>query len=161
MDTLAHLAAAIEATGFVHALKFSPLCYSLANTAHVLGVALLVGAILPLDLRLLGVWRGVGREDLARVLVPIAAAGLLLAISAGLVLFSVRAGHYLGVTIFYWKLCLVVLGATLALLFHARAGFWLERATDRQAALHGTASLCCWVGALVAGRMIAYFPNWP
>ncbi|QIE55811.1 hypothetical protein G5B40_10320 [Pikeienuella piscinae] len=161
MDTLASFAAAIEATGFVHAMKFSPLWYSLANTAHVLGVALLVGAILPMDLRLLGLWRGVGREELARVLVPIAAFGLLLAVSAGLVLFSVRAGHYVGVTIFYWKLCLITLGTVLALLFHVRAGLWLESATDRQAALHGAASLCCWLGALVAGRMIAYFPNWP
>lgn len=159
MDRIAELAAAIESLEAVRALKFSRFGYSATNTAHVLGIALLVGAILPLDLRLLGFWRSVDRAALARVLVPVAAAGLLLAVSAGLVLFSVRAQHYVKVDILWWKLGLIATGATLALLFHARAGLWVERAGRRQAAAHGAASLFCWLGALVAGRMIAYFPG--
>ena len=159
MSALAEFAASVEAIEAVRALKFSRWGYSLANTAHVLGIALLVGAILPLDLRLLGFWRSVDRTALARVLVPMAALGLLLAVSAGLVLFSVRAQHYVKVDLLYWKLCFIAAGAGLAILFHARAGLWVERAGPGQAALHGAASLCCWLGALVAGRMIAYFPG--
>ncbi|HEX2479362.1 MAG TPA: hypothetical protein VHK45_08790, partial [Geminicoccaceae bacterium] len=47
-------------------LRFSRWGYAAVNTTHVLGIALLVGAILPLDLRLLGLWRSVTLEPLAR-----------------------------------------------------------------------------------------------
>lgn len=159
MTTLADFAAAVESLEAVKALKFSRWGYSLANAAHVLGIALLVGAILPLDLRLLGAWRSVDRVALARVLVPVAATGLLLAVCAGLVLFSVRAPHYVKVDLLAWKLGLIATGATLALIFHARAGLWVERAGPGQAAFHGAASLFCWLGALLCGRLIAYFPG--
>lgn len=152
-------AAAIEATAFVKALKFSPYGYAFANLAHVLGIALLVGAIVPLDLRLLGVRRDLDLPALTKLLAPIAALGLIVAVSAGIVLFSVRAQHYVSVTIFGWKLGLIATGVTLALLFHLRAGLWLDRATRGQEAFHGITSILCWLGALSAGRMIAYFPN--
>ena len=52
--------AAVEASGLATALRFSRgWGYAAVNTAHVLGVALLVGAAVPLALRLLGLWRGV------------------------------------------------------------------------------------------------------
>ncbi len=159
MDPLADFAASVEATAFVKALKFSRWGYSLANAAHVFGIALLVGSILPLDLRLLGVWKSVDRTALTRVLFPVAATGLVIAIAAGLILFSVRAQHYVKVDLFWWKLSLISTGAALALLFHARAGVYVERAGPQQAAFHGAASLVCWVGALLCGRLIAYFPG--
>ena len=43
---------------------------------HIVGIALLFGGIVPLDLRLLGFWRSVPVETLARILVPIAITGL-------------------------------------------------------------------------------------
>lgn len=159
METLTEFAAAIEASGFVMAIKFSPIYYTIANTAHVLGIALLVGSIVALDLRLLGFRREIDLRQATRLLVPVAVTGLVIAIACGLILFSVRAGHYINVRLFYWKLGLIVTGVAMALLFHLRAGLWLDRATGRQAALHGLASLVCWLGALAAGRMIAYFPN--
>ena len=58
----------------VAALRASRWVYPLVNTAHVVGIALLVGAIAPLDLRLLGLWRGVPLHLLARVLQPVAVA---------------------------------------------------------------------------------------
>lgn len=159
MDQITAFAAALEGTDLVKALKFSRWGYTIANTAHVLGIALLVGAILPMDLRLLGFWRSVDRAALARVLTPVAASGLVLAVAAGLLLFSVRAQHYIAVDLLYWKLGLITIGAALALFFHIRAGLWLEEASERQAAFHGGASLVCWLGALVCGRFIAYFPG--
>lgn len=158
MDSLASFAASVEGTAFVKALKFSPYGYAMANLAHVLGIALLVGAIVPMDLRLLGVRRDLDLSALTRLLAPVAALGLLIAVSAGLVLFSVRAQHYVNVTIFGWKLALIATGALLAIIFHLRAGLWLDRATRGQEVFHGVTSLLCWLGALSAGRMIAYFP---
>ncbi len=157
-DFLMSFAAGVEGSALAQSLKFSRWGYSLTNTAHVLGIALLVGGILPLDLRLLGRWRGTDRGSLVRVLVPMAATGLVLAVLSGMLLFSVRAGDYVQVTLLYWKLALIAAGATLAMVLHLRAGLWLDRASNRQLALHGAASMLCWLGALVCGRMIAYFP---
>lgn len=45
--------AALEATELARALRDSVWIYPLVNAGHILGVALLVGSIVPLDLRLL------------------------------------------------------------------------------------------------------------
>lgn len=158
-ESLDAFATAVEASDFARSLKFSRLGYAVANTSHVLGIALLVGAILPLDLRLMGFFRSVDRTAAARLLVPVAALGLTIAILAGMTLFTVRAEDYVQSSLFFWKLGLIAAGAGMAIWLHARTGLWIERASDRRAALHGAASLACWLGALVLGRFIAYFPG--
>jgi len=137
-------------------LRFSRWAYAAVNTTHVLGIALLVGASIPLDLRLMGAWRGVSHYDLARVLVPVALAGLAIAMASGFLLFSVRAGEYASLDVFWVKMTLLVLGALAALLAHLRFGRWLETANPRQLFRIGAVSMICWLGALMAGRMIAF-----
>ncbi len=154
--TLHDLLAAIQGSEISQAIRFSQGRYALVNTVHILGVALLVGAILPMDLRLLGAWRRLSRCDLARLLLPFAFSGLVLAMMAGALLFSVRAKDYGVHPLFQVKMLIVLTGAAAALVAHARAGLWLERMTPAQERLHGGLSVLCWVGALVCGRMIAY-----
>lgn len=148
--------AAIQQSALSQAIRFSQWRYAAVNTAHIMGIALLVGAILPMDLRLLGAWPRMARAELARVLLPVAAFGLALAATAGIGLFVVRAKEYGVHPFFQVKIPLVLTGATAALIAHARAGLWLERMTPGQARLHGALSLFCWIGALVLGRLIAY-----
>ena len=69
------LLSALQAMPFAQYLRTARWGYAVLNTAHVLGIALLVGAILPLDLRLLGFWPRIPRDDLSRILVPVAVAG--------------------------------------------------------------------------------------
>lgn len=147
---------AIERTDLATALRASRWGYAAVNTAHVLGIALLVGAIAPFDLRLMGVWRGLPHAALARVLVPVAAAGLALAAASGALLFSIRAGEYADVALLRVKLALVALGATSAVLLHLRHGPWLATAGRARLAAAGALSLLCWLGALVCGRLIAF-----
>lgn len=156
IELLTPLLAALEASEIAQAVRSSRWSYAAVSGAHVLGIGLLVGAIVPLDLRLLGLWRRIDHVALSRVLVPAAASGLVLAACTGVLLFSVRAQRYATYDIVAVKLSLIVTGAALALLLHARAGLWLERATARQAWWHGAASLGCWLGALSCGRLIAY-----
>ena len=148
--------AAIQASAVSQAIRFSQWRYAAVNTAHILGVALLVGAIVPMDLRLLGMRRRLQHSELARLLLPVAAAGLVLAATAGVLLFLVRAKEYGVHPLFQVKMLIVLTGAAAALVAHARAGLWLERITPGQERLHGALSLACWIGALVCGRMIAY-----
>jgi hypothetical protein len=148
--------AALEGTAVARTLRASRWGYAAVNAAHILGVALLVGAIVPFQLRVLGLWPGVPRPLLARVLVPVAAAGLALAAAAGLLLFAVRAREYAGIGFLQAKLALVAAGTLSALALHRAHGFLLETAGDARLVGHAVVSLACWLGALACGRLIAF-----
>jgi hypothetical protein len=135
-------------------LRFSRWGYAAVNTTHVFGIALLVGAILPLDLRLLGFWRSVALEPLARVLVPVAATGLLLAGTTGAFLFITRAPEYAAIDLFLVKVALIGTGAVHALSLHLGPG--LAHASRARLRAAGAASLSIWVAALVFGRLLAF-----
>lgn len=153
---MGELLAALSATDLATTLRGSRWLYASVNTAHVFGIALLVGAIIPLDLRLLGLWRDVPRDALIRVLVPTALLGLALALTTGTLLFSVRAPEYAAIPIFLLKLGLITTAVGAALAFHVVYGRSLQGADRRRLAQAGALSLTCWLGALVAGRMVAY-----
>lgn len=154
---------ALEGTAFATALRQSTWVYPLVNAGHVLGVALLLGAILPLDLRLLGAWQRFPVKPLLHVLRKTAATGLALAVTCGLLLFVTRASEYVASPFFRIKMAVVLLGLLNALI----AGRVLQR-TDVQnlpldavlppslriAALISAAS---WLTALVLGRLLGYF----
>lgn len=148
--------AALEATPLAQYLRVSRWGYALVSAAHIFGIALLVGAVLPLNLRLLGAWPDVPRVDLVRVLVPAAAAGLVIAAVAGGMLFSVRAQDYATIGFFQAKLVLIGLGVVSAVALHRGYGLLLEGASRQRLAGHALVSIACWVGALVCGRLIAF-----
>ena len=148
--------AALEGTAVAQTLRVSRWGYAAVNAAHILGIALLIGAIVPLNLRFLGLWRSVPRETLVRVLAPMAAGGLALAIVAGLLLFSVRAREYAGIGFLQIKLALAATALLATLKLHLAHGRTLNSAGDRQLARHAVVSLVCWLGALICGRLIAF-----
>jgi len=148
--------AAIEKWEIAQFLRVSRNAYATVNTLHIFGVALLIGAILPLDLRLLGAWRSIPRESMVRVLSPVAATGLTIAILAGMLLFTVDAQDYANATAMLVKLTLVAIGATAALTLHASHGALLHDASDRRLAVHAMISMTCWIGAMILGRALAY-----
>lgn len=105
------------------ALRRSDLAYPLVSAAHILSLALLVGAIATLDLRLLGVFPGHSVGGLGPPLSRVAAAGLALAAVTGFLLFSVRPAAYAQNPAFLIKLCLLGAGIGNALLLH-RGAHW-------------------------------------
>ncbi|MCW5696391.1 MAG: DUF2214 domain-containing protein [Bauldia sp.] len=141
------------------ALRASFYAYPLVNVAHILGFILLVGGIAPVDLRLLGAWRSIPLTAFARVLEPMAAVGLVLAVGAGFLLFSVKPEEYAANTPFLIKVGLVAAGTANALVQRFSAG-WKEavRGGPVPAAVKARAvlSLAIWLGALTAGRFIAF-----
>ena len=148
--------AALEGSAIAQTLRVSRWGYAAVNATHILGIALLVGATVPLSLRFLGAWRGVSRAGLVRVLAPVAATGLGLAVTAGILLFSVRAREYAGIGFLQAKLVLVAVGAVSALALHRAHGLRLEGASERRLAGHAILTCVCWIGALVCGRLIAF-----
>jgi len=133
--------------------------YASVNAGHILGIACLFGAILPLDLRLLGCWPTVPARALARVLVPVAAAGLLLALASGVLLFSVDPHYYAGVGLFRVKLVLIGLALLNLALLH-RSHAWRALLSGSPIAgrlrLAGLFSAGLWLAAIICGRFIAY-----
>lgn len=130
--------------------------YAAVSALHVLGIALLVGGILPLDLRLLGLWRSVETRPLAAVLTPMAVAGLLLAVTTGVLLFSVRPLDYAVVPVLWAKLALIAAGTLGALVFRWRVGRDPGRAGRGVRRLAALTSMAAWLGALACGRLIAF-----
>lgn len=154
--------ATLEATLVARALRASVWVYPLVNAAHVLGVALLLGAIIPLDLRLLGVWRAVPLAPLWQVLTRSAAVGLALAVVFGTLLFVARATEYAASGLFVAKMVLIMLATANALALRAAGVDALLRSTDTAQALPvrirlaAAISLGAWLTVLTLGRLVGY-----
>jgi hypothetical protein len=155
--------AALEATPLATALRGSVWVYPLVNAAHILGVALLVGSIVPLDLRLLGVWRSVPLTPLWGVLTRTAGAGLILAMIFGALLFITRASEYTASNLFISKMAVVALGTANALALRVLPQTQVSEITSTKGKpparlrLAGCISLVAWLTALTLGRLIGYF----
>ena len=155
-EALESLLAAIEGTALAQTLRTSRWFYAGVNGTHIFAVALLVGAIVPLNLRLLGAWRGIPRETVVRLLAPVAACGLVLALITGPLLFSVRAREYSGVGFLHLKLVFIAVGVMSTLALCRSHGFLVRDAPRARLAAHAVISIVCWPGALVCGRLIAF-----
>lgn len=148
--------AALEVTGPAQYLRVSRWGYAAISAGHIFGIALLVGGVVAINLRLLGLWRPVPREEILRVLIPIAVAGFVLAALTGLSLFSVRASEYAELGVFKAKLALIALAVVSAAVIHRGYGLMLRGASQTRLTVHGLVSMACWLGALVCGRLIAF-----
>lgn len=147
---------ALEGMPLAAALAESVWAYPLVNAAHILGIALLIGAIVPLDLRLLGFWAHTPAAALGVVLRPMAAAGLVIAATTGGAMFLTRASEYPTSELFLAKMALVALGSVNAVLADRYSVAELVR-RPAQARVVATLSLACWLAALFLGRLVGYF----
>jgi hypothetical protein len=155
--------AALEATGLARELRDSVFVYPLVNAGHIAGVALLVGSIIPLDLRLVCAWRSVPLGPIWHVLTRTAGAGLVLAIVFGALLFVTRATEYAASSLFIAKMAVVGAGIVNALALRLIAPMQLRdmRSVNaqppRRLQIAGGFSLFAWLTALTLGRLVGYF----
>ncbi|MEQ1575911.1 MAG: DUF6644 family protein [Vicinamibacterales bacterium] len=154
----------MEASALGRVMRESgPWAYAVVNLSHILGVATLFGAVLVLDLRLIGLWRRVPLSALVATSVPVAASGCALALVTGPLLLAVQATEYIGNPFLLIKFPAIALGLANALAvrrlpaWRAHATRALTRRETRQLAAAGGVSLVCWLTAITAGRMIAYW----
>ncbi len=140
-------------------LRESGTVYLFVNAAHILGVGLLVGAILPLDLRLLGLFGHVPLGVIAPFLSRAAASGAALAIVTGLWLFTVKPAEYATNEAFLWKAGLLVLALANVALQHVNRHFSLAVAGGAlrpSVRLAAAGSIVLWLAVLVAGRWVGF-----
>jgi hypothetical protein len=127
-------------------------------TLHAIGMGFAVGICLALDLRVLGVAPGVQIAEMRRY-VPLVWIAFWLNAISGLLLLIGYPTKALTNPVFYLKLLLIAVG----LVLFRRIG---RRVFDTSLPAVDTAlsplrrlavvSLVCWVGAITAGRFLAY-----
>lgn len=141
------------------ALRGSLLLYPIVNAAHILGISLLLGPILILDARMLGLAR---RVELARVgplLSDAAKIGAVIAIVTGFVLFTVQPGNYLKNPAFLAKMVLLALALLNAAWVNWGRSWRSAMAGNEIAAglrVQAAASMVLWIAVLLAGRWIGF-----
>jgi uncharacterized membrane protein len=138
--------------------------YGIINLVHILGISVLFGAIIVLDLRLLGAWRSIPATSIARPTEPLAAIGFLLAGASGTMMLTFNTTEYHGNPFFYIKFPVIVLGLVNVALVsrlpawrRARSGQVAEPADRTALAVAGGASLLIWLTVITCGRMIGYW----
>src|SRR5213082_2399072 len=69
----------LQGSALGHAMRESGVwTYGIVNLIHILGVASLFGAVLVLDLRLMGLWRRVALAHISEATVPVATTGFVI-----------------------------------------------------------------------------------
>jgi hypothetical protein len=155
---------ALEGSAFADLLRNAGVwTYGLLNLGHIVGISTLFGAVLILDLRLLGLWRSLPLGLLTRPTVPLAAIGFVIAATSGFCMLSFNATEYFGNPFLLIKFPAIALGLINALIVSRLPAWRAQHSRSLTAgertglAIAGGISLACWSGALAAGRMIGYW----
>lgn len=130
-----------------------PWAYPALETVHLLGIALLLGNLAALELRVWGRARELPVPVLARLSLSLALAGFALAALSGSLMFASQPGDLLANRAFAVKMGLLMLAGANAAWFHARDG--LQR-LDGWARAQTALSLGLWIAVMICGRWIAY-----
>jgi len=131
----------------------SPWVYPALETVHVFGVALLVGNLVALELRVWGRVHELPIAALARLSLTLAIVGFGCAAGSGLLMFASQPGDLIANRVFTVKMGLVACAGINAVAFHARHG--LQR-LDGWAKAQTALSLGLWIAVMICGRWIAY-----
>ena len=161
---MADLLAWLEGSPLGHAMRNAgSWSYGVVNLIHILGVGSLFGAVLVLDLRLLGAWRSIPLASIARPTEPIAATGFVIALASGVCLIATNATEYIGNPFLLIKFPAIAVGFVNAAAVRQLAS-WKARELreltpreQRQLSVFGAVSLASWLIAISAGRMIGYW----
>lgn len=152
---------AIEMSALAVAMRQWLWLYPIVEIVHLTGIALLVGSIAILDLRLLGFGRTLPVRRLASHVLPWSAAAFLLIVPSGLLMFIAHAGEFIQSNVFVLKMCLILAAGANAAVFHAGAmrgaADWdVQRMPPPAARVAAGLSLALWVSVIACGRLLAY-----
>lgn len=157
MTDLASVLAGLEASGLTRFVAETPGLYPLVSAAHILALALVVAPILLVDARLLGLARDPIFVRLAPRLVRWTLVAFGFAVLTGFLLFSVQPVKYAGNPAFLAKMAILLTAGANALLLRLVVPRALACETPGLAMrCAGAASAVLWLGAIVAGRWIAF-----
>ena len=148
--------------GALWALRNIPGFPPIIQTVHILGIAVVMGTIVMLNLRILGL--AVPSQKISEMtarLMPWLWWALASNFVSGAFFLFGRPNRYFNNPVFGWKLSFLIPAILLALFFHLMSrqqdGYW-ESSSKRMWTARGVAllSLGLWIMVAMAGRWIAY-----
>jgi hypothetical protein len=143
------------------AMRETPGLFPAAETAHFIGLSLLLGAMIVVDLRIVGFFRNI-RYAAVLNLVPIAVAGFVINIVSGILCIVTNPFLYFTNPAFFLKLAVIFLGGVNALWFtiaehRSIAGLPIDAIAPLSARIMAIASLSMWLLVIVLGRLLPTF----
>ncbi|WP_407177161.1 DUF6644 family protein [Bradyrhizobium sp. STM 3562] len=162
MSEFQDIIAYFEESGLAESIRENDTLFPLIESVHVIAICLVVGSILVLDLRLLGlasIHRPVSR--LAGAILPVTWAAFAIAATSGFLLFISNATKYLENGYFVAKICLICAAGVNMLIFHVISARDLpqwekERRPPLRARLAGAVSILLWIAVVACGRWIGF-----
>lgn len=150
----------LETTGIANAIRTIPWMYPAFETTHYVGLSILVGGIMLIDLRVLGFARALPLKSMIGLL-PFVWVGFIINVLSGSMLFIYGATNFGVNGAFQLKMAFMVVAGLNALAFdlavRRSGGSWI--AADRPPAHvkgFATLSLVFWVCVVTTGRWMAY-----
>lgn len=123
------------------------------EVVHISGIALLLGNLVLLELRVFGLGAGLPVKELARLSLGVAVAGFALAAFSGLLMFASQPAELLSNRAFTLKMLLLFTAGCNAAWFHGRGS--LDK-LDAWARVQMILSTLIWLAVVACGRWIAY-----
>jgi len=144
-----------------HTVSTNLVLFPTLETLHFIGLALLVGGIAVLDLRVLGIGKGLSVKPFHKLL-PLVFLGLGINVVSGVLFFLADPVGYGNNTAFQWKMVLIVLAGLNALWFEVAVAkdvpnWGPDTDAPQLAKVICGLSLFLWAGVIVAGRMMPSF----
>ena len=150
----------LEATSYSQWILVSAEGWPLMLSLHALGLAIVVGVVFSLNLRMLGLYDTIPYTSL-HSLMGVAWIGIWLNIFTGFSIFMAQASSYITNVPFLFKILCIVLG--IAILVYTRkilrreAESWeAAGSATRIGTQLAAGSLVFWLLAVITGRLIAY-----
>jgi hypothetical protein len=162
LSSLAQASGWLEQSAIGEAVRMTPNLYPILESLHILGIALLVGPALAVDIRLLGIGRGILPVSIvSQFLLPLSHAGFGLVVLTGSAMFTGIALSVATSPAAPWKFGLIALAGVNILVFHAgvyrTVKEWdLHVRPPLRAQFAALVSACSWMSVIVAGRFLAY-----
>ena len=134
--------------------------YPIALTCHAVGMAIMVGLVAVVDLRVAGFFKVVSMDSIRKAL-TVAWWGFALNVASGFSLFSSQATYFITHKAFIVKLIAIILAAInaymLQRMLRANSTSWdANGVATGKAKMLAISSLLLWLTAVIAGRLIAY-----
>lgn len=142
-------------------LQLTPYAYATLEGIHLIGVAFFFGAIVLLDLRVIGFMPRLVAGPAARFLLRISIAAFALLAVSGALLFVPSADRYAASPTFFAKLAAIAAGGLNALAFHVAAWRRADAGGERThapstARATAVVSVLVWVSVIALGRAMGY-----
>jgi uncharacterized membrane protein len=136
----------------------TPWAWPATETLHFIGLCLLLGVVLAVNLRMLGVMKNVSFAALHKLL-PWAILGFAINVITGILFFLTVPEQYTQNRALQWKMLLILLAAANILYFTMFEETWAVRSGEDapfKAKIIAALTIFLWVGVIYLGRMMPF-----